>query len=153
MKIPWRFSSVAKTAPNACGVLRDGVRPRPVVIKWRRTLIPRVFVTVVALIAVAGANASGGTGEYRLDWPVKGEILAYHSCGCADSCWVAEVRSVRSKSAKARLRCDCERLLFSRPPQKPEQVVADSCSRINDSEDKPKAILEQMNHLLREAGK
>jgi hypothetical protein len=122
----------------------------------RRSLemcIARVLVFSVSMVAAVSANASSGTGEYKLDWPIKGEILAYRSCGCADSCWVAEVRDIQNKGMKSRLRCDCERLLFFRPGQKSELVVSSSCTGINDSEDKPKAIREQMNNLLREANK
>ena len=75
----------------------------------------------------ATAAASGGTGKFPLDWPVRGERLIYHSCGCADACWVAEVQSRRTGAVLARLRCDCERLFFAPSGRAPEREIADDC--------------------------
>ena len=83
------------------------------------------------LAAVGSAQAQSGQ-PYQLDWNVPGEELVYRSCGCADSCWVAEVRRTganksANQSVRAALRCDCEKLLFSEA-QGRERVVSDSCS-------------------------
>lgn len=100
-------------------------------------------LAVLAMMAGA-ARASGGTGEYDLDWPVRGERLAYHSCGCADDCWVAELR--RGRAVRARLRCDCEKLYFWRPGGG-EQLVGEECSATNHA-DKPSAIRQHLQRLL-----
>jgi len=102
------------------------------------------------MLSLEEVLASGGTGEYELDWPVRGEFLAYHSCGCADACWVAEVRSRRTKAVKARLRCDCEKLYFYRHGREAEQKISDSCSSINDGKIKSEAIRHNMEDLLRQ---
>jgi hypothetical protein len=90
----------------------------------------------VALFLAAAGSAQAQSGQpYQLDWNVPGEELVYRSCGCADSCWVAEVRRTGANksanqsanpSVKATLRCDCEKLLFSEA-QGRERVVSDSC--------------------------
>jgi len=68
---------------------------------------------VFVLFAEIG-NAKAQSGHpYKLNWDVPSEELIYRSCGCADACWVAEVRSVRKMTVKATLRCDCEKLYFS----------------------------------------
>jgi hypothetical protein len=51
----------------------------------------------------------------------------YRSCGCADSCWVAEVRARRSRVVKATLKCDCERLSYAKGPGAKEQVLEQAC--------------------------
>jgi hypothetical protein len=109
-----------------------------------------------AAVASAPAQAAGGTGTYALDWSHAGETLQYRSCGCADSCWVAEVKSQRTHKTLAALRCDCTRLLARVParpgkgvgPNTPEIEQAPSCSAVNESGDKPKAIREALEHLL-----
>ena len=68
----------------------------------------RILLPVCALLGAAfasGVHAAGGTGSYELPWRTRGEVLEYRSCGCADSCWVAEVRDTRTKALKGRLRC------------------------------------------------
>ena len=108
----------------------------------------RTYVAIIASCGVFAAYASGGTGEYKLPWTGRGEVLAYRSCGCADSCWVAEVRNIKSGAVKAKLRCDCEKLHFRVQTRGPEQLYAESCSVINEATDKPKAIREEMDRLL-----
>ena len=47
-----------------------------------------------------------------MDWPYRGEKLFYTPCGCADSCWNAEVRSRKDGHLLAVLSSDCEQVLF-----------------------------------------
>lgn len=94
------------------------------------------------------AQASGGTGEYELGWPVRGELLAYRSSGCADDCWVAEVRSKRGRQVRARLRCDDGKLYFSHPAKSREQQLPEDCNSINTSNDKPASISNKLTQLL-----
>ncbi|MFZ6733529.1 hypothetical protein ACO0LG_16495 [Undibacterium sp. Ji42W] len=101
------------------------------------------------LICSAIARASGGTGEYALDWPVSGELLAYHSSGCADACWVAEVRKKSTRQVRARLRCDGDQLYFSIAGKSREQLLPEGCASYNDSNEKPRLISDKLMTLLR----
>lgn len=99
------------------------------------------------LCVTTAAEASGGTGEYELDWSVRHEVLAYHSCGCADDCWVAEVRDRRTRQRKARLRCDCERAFYALGRTGREKPYAETCEALN-TDQKPVAIARAMRKLL-----
>jgi hypothetical protein len=112
----------------------------------RKLLSLNYFIAM--LFAAVSSSASSGSGEYRLEWPVRGEFLVYHSCGCADSCWVAEVRNTQTKVVKYRLRCDCEKLLFSQPGREREYVVSESCSSINESDKKSDQIRQQLETFI-----
>ena len=106
-------------------------------------------ITVVILLAGSSlAWASGGTGEYTLDWPVRGELLAYRSSGCADACWVAEVRSKTTHRVKARLRCDGEKLYFFQTGKSREQLLPQNCSAYNESNDSASLISNKLMALL-----
>ncbi|QLI80338.1 hypothetical protein HZU75_01640 [Chitinibacter fontanus] len=90
--------------------------------------------------------ASGGTPPSPLDWPNQREVLWYHSCGCADACWVAELRNRKNQQIKARLRCDCEQVFF-RLGKQPEQQYASSCSAFSD-ENKFQEITRTLHELV-----
>lgn len=79
---------------------------------------------------------------------MQGETLSYHACGCADACWVAELHDKRSKSAKASLRCDCERLNFAAAGRHlaPDTTLG-SCGAINDSSEKFELIPKKLQRL------
>lgn len=97
--------------------------------------------------AAFAAFAAGGNRATPLDWPHKGEVLEYRSCGCADACWVAEVRDRRTQAPKARLHCDCETLSYDRFLPTPEHVVLGRCDAINGSDDKAAAIGAKLEEL------
>ena len=85
---------------------------------------------VFVLFAEIG-NAKAQSGHpYKLNWDVPSEELIYRSCGCADACWVAEVRSVRKMTVKATLRCDCEKLYFSEGKSL-ERIVSADCNEFS----------------------
>jgi hypothetical protein len=109
----------------------------------------RHILPIACLYVCLSAFAAGGDDTYPLDWPHAGEVLAYHSCGCADSCWVAEVKNRRTNKLRARLRCDCETLSYEVPSRKP--VMLGSCEAINGSTDKAGAISAKLEELLRPA--
>ncbi|MYM66044.1 hypothetical protein GTP45_04220 [Pseudoduganella sp. FT55W] len=91
------------------------------------------FFLLAALMAIGTVRAQSGH-PYKLNWNVAGEELVYRSCGCADSCWVAEVRRIKQKqSIKATLRCDCEKLYFSEA-KGVEKMVAEDCDAFNGDE-------------------
>lgn len=90
--------------------------------------------------------AEGGT--YPLDWGRPGEVLEYRSCGCADSCWVAEVKNRRNRQTLATLRCDCERLFSRVGARGPEVQRAASCTAFEGVADKPGAIRQALEELL-----
>jgi hypothetical protein len=108
---------------------------------------PRIVAGVLlAFMAIsASVFAAGGTGKYTLPWNVKGQVLEYHSCGCADACWIAEVRNTQTKTVVARLRCDCEQLYFSTKGQTQEQKIPQACAQL---ENKPEFIRQTLNELL-----
>ncbi|KRB83256.1 hypothetical protein ASE26_12295 [Duganella sp. Root198D2] len=101
-------------------------------------------LSLVAMLALTPAvQAAGQHRQYNLDWPRAGEVLTYQSCGCADSCWTAELR--KGKKLKARLRCDCEKLYFAKERGREEQV-ADNCDAFN-AVDKMDQITQRMKEL------
>lgn len=114
------------------------------------TTPPRLAVALALLLSLPAspAAAAGGTGQYRLPWPIAGETLVYRSCGCADECWVAEVHDTASQRVKARLRCDCEKLHATYPWPGHERAVADTCSAINGQPDKSAAIGKALRQLM-----
>jgi hypothetical protein len=105
---------------------------------------------VLTLVAVCGgpAESSSNPPLYTLDWAAKGERLTYRSCGCADSCWVAELRIRNSKGLRARLRCDCDSLYVTFPANGPERQYAESCSVTNDAPDKMAAISKEVKRIV-----
>ncbi|WCM91866.1 hypothetical protein M5C99_15965 [Acidovorax sp. NCPPB 2350] len=111
-------------------------------------VIPRIFAGCLLLGVGLAAHASGGAATYPLDWPHVGEVLTYRACGCADACWVAEVRLLRTKALKARLRCDCETLRYQQSSAGSEEKALGGCEPINGSERKSDAIRERLEQLL-----
>jgi hypothetical protein len=102
----------------------------------------------VALLLACALPLAGGHETYKLEWPVRGETMSYHSCGCADACWVAELHDRQSKSAKARLMCDCELLHFSTAGRHPiPDTTVGSCSAINGSSQKFELIPKKFRQL------
>lgn len=99
-------------------------------------------------LAAQQVRAAGGTGEYALDWPVAGETLVYRSCGCADDCWVAELRDSTSAQVKASLSCDCSELSYAQGAGA-RQALGEACAVINGSADKAAAIGARLRELLR----
>ena len=88
--------------------------------------------TLAALVLAAGGACAQSGRPYKLDWTVPGQELVYRSCGCADSCWVAEVRTAeRARRVVAALRCDCEKLYFS-DVKGVERMVSETCAPLND---------------------
>lgn len=110
----------------------------------------KCFAFMALLAGSSGLWASGGTCEYTLAWPVRGELLAYHSSGCADACWVVEVRKKSTRQVRARLRCDVDKLYFSQPVKKAEQLLPEGCASYNDSSDKARLIAEKLMTLLQD---
>jgi hypothetical protein len=97
------------------------------------------------------ATAACCDGISKLEWKNSAEILEYRSCGCADSCWVAELRSKKTRRLKARLRCDCEKTYFSIDPGKiggkSERIYEGNCTRF-ENDDKFETINEEMKKIL-----
>jgi hypothetical protein len=98
------------------------------------------------LLVTPWTFAAGGTNEYELDWPIAGEMLAYRSCGCGDSCWVAEVRDRASEQPRAALSCDCEQL-FYKPSDGEKLPLNESCAAINQGADKAALIGSKLQQL------
>ncbi|MES2610820.1 MAG: hypothetical protein V4679_11305 [Pseudomonadota bacterium] len=100
------------------------------------------------LLALASPTLWAAGGAYPLDWGRSGEVLEYRSCGCADSCWVAEVKNRRTRQTLARLRCDCERLFSQVGTRGAEKERAPSCSAFEGTKDKQSAIRQELERLL-----
>jgi len=112
---------------------------------------PQFFqVAIVMLLGVHGGSATSSSNPqvYSLPWNAKGESLIYRSCGCADECWVAELKTRNSKRFIARLRCDCSSLYVTYPANSVEQKYADSCSALNDRPDKMSEISKEMKTII-----
>jgi hypothetical protein len=107
-----------------------------------------LFAAILTGSLAGPAYASSSPGTYVLEWGRKSEQLTYRSCGCADSCWTAELRDRRSKRLKAILRCDCESLLAVYPVKSAERKLHETCDAVNESTDKMKAISETMKILV-----
>ena len=110
----------------------------------------RGILVLVGLLCTSASWGAGGTGATVLAWRHAGETLVYRSCGCADACWVAEVRDRRTQAVKARLRCDCEVLHFERLAVAAAQLPSTTGAALNGSEDKAGAIGSTMEALLQE---
>ncbi len=112
-----------------------------------------ILMTLLFWLSVEVYGA-GATGTYNLNWGSSDEVLEYHSCGCSDSCWVAEVLDKKTRQIKARLRCDCEKSYFSiganKIGSKSEHIYEKSCSRFEnlDLNEKPKVIRKTMESIL-----
>lgn len=115
----------------------------------RLALLAGPKLGALLVLALAGqGGAAGGSGAYPLDWGRPGETLQYRSCGCADRCWVAEVKHQRSRKTLASLRCDCERLFGRVGIRGAEVEHSPSCSAIDDADNKPRAIREALEQML-----
>ncbi|OFW90150.1 MAG: hypothetical protein A3J37_02330 [Alphaproteobacteria bacterium RIFCSPHIGHO2_12_FULL_45_9] len=64
------------------------------------------FIAFVLGFSFSSAYASGN--KHNMDWPNPQEKLVYYSCGCADSCWVADLQDKVKNTSKIELWCDCE---------------------------------------------
>lgn len=100
------------------------------------------------LVCLITAPAVACHETYVLPWKNKSEQLTYHSCGCADSCWVAELRESRTKRLKATLRSDCSKLHAIYPANSPERELSKSASVINEQADKMNMISSEMKNLV-----
>ena len=108
----------------------------------------RALAAIIISLLAQSAYSAGQPTTYSLSWAEKSELLTYRSCGCADGCWVAELRERQSKRLKASLRCDCATLLGRYPAKSPERELQKSCSEINDRDDKMDAISQRMKSLV-----
>lgn len=114
-------------------------------------IYPKLLTTILMAVLSNSAAASSDPGTASIAWPNQSEVLSYRSCGCADSCWVAELRERTSKRLKARLRCDCATLFARYPANSGERELPGSCAAINDSDSKMGAIAHTIKQLV--AGK
>lgn len=105
-----------------------------------------IFLLLLMVFAEV-CQASGGTGEYALPWAGEGEVLMYHSCGCADSCWVAEVRVRGTDEVRGRLSCDCQSLAYAPDARGPATSLHESCEPINESSRKAELIKQKLEGL------
>lgn len=101
----------------------------------------------IGLLAASGKTfASSGNPVMYLAWQPATEVLEYHSCGAGDACWVAHVKSRKTKQRIAMLRCDGEKL-FSGVAGQPEAMVAGDCHQF-ERENKFQRIPAALRALL-----
>lgn len=105
-------------------------------------------VAMLTVVASASTWAAGGTGTYQLPWGKAGETLEYRSCGCGDRCWVAEVKDLKTRQTRARLRCDCERLFSQAGVRSAEIERSPTCKAFEPPADKQAAIRQELEQLL-----
>ena len=85
-----------------------------------RSLLALSLWLLPTALGSAWAHDSGGPRTYPLEWRGRGEVLLYRSCGCADGCWVAELRAERTKllsqleQSVAEILLQCPRQLLAR---------------------------------------
>jgi hypothetical protein len=106
----------------------------------------KALFVVASFLLSACALASPGNPLTELPWNRPTEVLLYHSCGCADSRWIAEVKNKRNQKNLARLRCDCERSYFS-VGNGAEQVYQNSCQAF-EGDNKFEAIDRVLHEML-----
>lgn len=85
---------------------------------------------------------------YTLDWENKSQVLEYRSCGCADSCWVAELRAKKGRKLLAGLRCDCTRLWVIPSPGAKEVEHRPTCEGF-DEVGKFERITEELRKVVK----
>lgn len=117
--------------------------------KYRlKNMSVQVLVSIIFSLLAKSAFASSYPNTYSLPWAAKSERLTYRSCGCADSCWIAELRERKSRRLKAVLRCDCSNLHGVYPANSSERELQKSCAEINDRSDKMDAVSQAMKRLV-----
>jgi len=82
--------------------------------------------------------------QQNLDWNNPKEKLVYHSCGCADACWVADLQDIQTKKSKIQLSCDCEQMILKVDGK--ETMYEKNCQAF-EKRDKFKVISETIQHL------
>ncbi len=84
------------------------------------------FIFIFISFFLFSAHAESGRYSH-LDWPIANELVRYHSCGCADSCWVAELLDKKSRKVKLSLKCDCEKLSVSYEDFQKKEILQNDC--------------------------
>jgi hypothetical protein len=91
--------------------------------------------------------ARAGAYEYTLPWENPAQELKYRNCGCADACWIAELRSKKSGNLLVKLRCTCEKLMVtSAADVKKEEEYRPDCKGF-DTEEKFARIAAEVKAL------
>ena len=137
MKVEARSGSSRPTADAVALITNKNIE---------RNFLTKIVFTI--LILLISSSAAAGHETYVLAWQNKLEQLTYRSCGCADSCWVAQLRERKTKRLRATLRSDCSKLHAIYPANSPERELSKSASEINESADKMDAISQEMKSLV-----
>ena len=99
-------------------------------------ILPSLMILGMASLALAQS------GQFQnLEWSNPKEELIYHSCGCADSCWVADLQDTKTHLSKIKLSCDCEVMHLEINGQ--EIAYTESC-QVFEKEDKFKKIAHEI---------
>lgn len=92
-------------------------------------------------------RAVAGNPPYALDWDNASQVLEYRTCGCADSCWVAELRKKKSRKFLVKLKCDCSQLWVATEKNPKETLYRTDCNGF-DTEEKMSRIAAEVRTLL-----
>ena len=107
------------------------------------------LVFLITLSSPSLLMASSPGMKTTIPWHNPSQFLEYHSCGCADSCWVAELRQKTTRRLIIRLRCDCHKVLYGFGKGKTETVLSEDGNAF-EGEGKMDKIAEQIKKLLKE---
>ncbi|MFY2561154.1 hypothetical protein ACN469_26365 [Corallococcus terminator] len=113
----------------------------------QRSAVSWLGLVGVALLGLPG-RAVAQHPLYTLPWENKSQVLEYRSCGCADSCWVAELRAKKGRKLLAKLRCDCEKLWVIPSPDAKETEYRATCEGF-DTEQKLDLIAEELRRVVK----
>ena len=110
----------------------------------------KISLDFLVLILFYSFSAPCGS-KYNLDWDNPKEFLEYHSCGCSDSCWIADLKTKKTNKLKLRLQCDCEHLTYSFPDQDNEVILSKDCKEFQctTTNCKPILIKSKIEQLLK----
>lgn len=107
-----------------------------------------ILLAITILLGAGQCAASFGNPADQPLWTGKQERIVYNTCGCADSCWIAELKDRQTRRTKAALRCDCQQLYFKRAGQR-EHVIEDNCNVFENAAGNKEAIIRKtMGRLL-----
>ena len=106
------------------------------------------FIVYLFIFGTILCPAYAESGKFQtLDWVNPNEKLVYHSCGCADSCWVADLVNKKTNASKIQLSCDCE--VMHLKVNGTETVFQGSCQEF-EKEDKFQIIIDKMIEIQSE---
>lgn len=104
--------------------------------------LPPLLITGMAFTAYAES------GQFQnLEWKNPNEELVYHTCGCADACWVADLIDKASNTPKIQLSCDCEKITLQIGSDPMTKTVYQKNCQAFEKEDKFSRIVDEITKI------